>query len=494
MTDDIHNRPAVRPIRVDPSSRIQPLSPAVLAEIHHATTVVLEKSGVIFPCKAALEIFAAAGASVDFASSRVKISPDLLASALAHVPRDITLGARGAADLDLKLDGKFTYVGTGGTGVSTLDRDSGRIRPSTKRDTQLMALVADYLPSVAFYWPMAAPRDYPSEILPLHELDASFKGTEKHVVTASCVSRTTAAYAVEMAAAVAGSTTRLRLRPPISLIVSPISPLRHDEGTLEAALVFAESGLPVGFATMPILGSTAPASVTGTLIQGNAELLSGIAMVQLAFPGTPVTYPLFTGIMDPHTGNCLVSNRLKTFFYAAAVQLGHFYHLPVQSSFGGTNLERTDCWQTGKEDALDAFFMCAAGPEMIPCLGMLGAYTLLAPEKILLDDEIVETVRYMLEGMQIDPVAAALDEILAVGAGGHYLSRSYTLEKMRDFWDPGVSFQWSGDKGRFQNAVAAAGEKFRWIVEHHHTRPPASDVEAALRGIIRSAQKELLNS
>ncbi len=61
----------------------------------------------------------------------------------------------------------------------------------------------------------------------------------------SCTNQSTARYAVEMAAVIAGNSQRMRNRPPLSLIASPISPLNQGEGVLDAALVFAEAGLPV---------------------------------------------------------------------------------------------------------------------------------------------------------------------------------------------------------------------------------------------------------
>ena len=180
---------------------------------------------------------------------------------------------------------------------------------------------------------MVAPQDKPHELLPLHEMEASFLNTEKHVLTASCVSESSAQAAVEMARAVAGSTEQMKARPPLSAIISPISPLNNDAEALDAALVFAEAGLPVGFATMPVMGSTGPASIAGTLVLGNAEILSAVCLIQLAYPGAPVTYPLFSGVMNPYTGDCVVTTRNQYPFYAATTQLGHFYNLPVMSIF-----------------------------------------------------------------------------------------------------------------------------------------------------------------
>ncbi len=483
----------ISPIRIKPEMKIKTLSDPDVQKIHAATMVILQETGVRFPSEKALKIFAEAGADVDFKTRKVKIQPDLLMQALAQAPSKFVMGSRGIQDLDVILDGTRVYCGTAGTGTATVDLESRKRRPSTKADIAMTALISDYLSSISFYWPMVAARDCPDGTLALHELEASFANTEKHIQIVSCVDEKTARYAVEMAGVIAGSKARMRNRPPLSLIASPISPLDHDAGVLEAALVFAEAGLPVGFAAMPVVGTTAPASIVGTMVQGNAEILSSICLLQLTYPGTPVFYPLFSAMMNLFTGGILVSPQILYHFYAATVQLGHYYNLPVMSGFGGTDLADPKDWQVGKDDALDAFYICATGPEMLPGLGLLEAYTLLYPEKLLLDDEIYQSIKFMTEGMHVGAETLAVDEIMAVGPGGHFLDRDYTLKNIRNLWQPGISHQWSSEKQDFCDPQEAAIEKTKWILENHKPKPLEEKAAKELKRIIQSAENELVN-
>ncbi len=486
-------RARISPIRIKPEMKIKTLSDADVEKIHAATLVVLQKTGVRFPSPKALKIFAEAGADVNFQTRIVKIQPDLLMQTLAKAPSKFVMGSRGSQDLDVIPDGTQLYCGTAGTGTATVDLKSRQRRPSTKEDIAMMALISDYLSSIGFYWPMVAARDCPDGTLALHELEASFTHTEKHIQIVSCVDQKTARYAVEMAAVIAGSKDRMRSRPPLSLIASPISPLDHDTGVLEAALVFAAAGLPVGFATMPAVGTTAPASIVGTMVQGNAEILSSTCLLQLACPGAPVFYPLFSAMMNPFSGGILVSPQIRSNFYAGTVQLGHYYNLPVMSGFGGSDLADPRAWQVGKDDALDAFFICAAGPDLLPGLGLLEAYTLLYPEKLLLDDEIYQSIKLMTEGMQVSAETLAVDEIMEVGPGGHFLDRDYTLKNIRKRWRPGISHQWSTEKQDFWNPQEAALEKTRWILENHKPSALGKKTAQELGKIMQAAEKELLD-
>ncbi len=229
----------ISPIAIKPEMRIKTLADEDIEKIHQATLTVLEQTGVKFPSETALHILAEGGADVDFKTEIVKIQPDLLMKTLAKAPAEFVMGSRGSQQLDMNLDGTQIYCGTAGTGTATVDLETRKRRPSVKEDIGMMALISDYLSSISFYWPMVAARDCPPQLIALHELEAAFGHTEKHVHIVSCVDKKSAQYAVEMVAVIAGSKERIKARPPLSLIASPISPLNHDSGVLEAALEFA---------------------------------------------------------------------------------------------------------------------------------------------------------------------------------------------------------------------------------------------------------------
>jgi trimethylamine--corrinoid protein Co-methyltransferase len=186
------------------------------------------------------------------------LPPDAVLDAMSHAPRYYTLGARWP-EFDLKLDGTATYCGTDGCGVETIDFVTRERRPSLKDDVAKMARVADYLSSISFYWPMVTAHDFPLSS-PLHELDASFNNTVKHVQSETVMDEVTARYALDMARVVADDEATLEERPPLSLLVCCIAPLGLDAGGMEAALTLAQAGLPVGFMSMATTGSTAPAT------------------------------------------------------------------------------------------------------------------------------------------------------------------------------------------------------------------------------------------
>ena len=257
----------IKPIR--PKFHLKVLSADELAAIRSATLHVLEHVGVCFPSERALRIFAEHGAQVDVDSQIVRLSTDLVTEAMSHAPRSYLLAGR-AEGTDLLLDGTSSYFGTDGTGTLTVDLETGEQRHSCKDDVAKMARVADHLSSIAFYWPMVSAQDY-GRLAPLHEIDASFNSTVKHVQTETVMGERMAHYAARMAEVLAGSRDSVRASPPLSSLVCTIAPLAQDEHGIEGAMAFAEAGVPVGFMSMPTIGSTAPATVGGALTVGNAN-------------------------------------------------------------------------------------------------------------------------------------------------------------------------------------------------------------------------------
>jgi trimethylamine--corrinoid protein Co-methyltransferase len=227
--------------------------------IHTTTLDVIENTGVHFPSPKALDIWVANGASVDYATQIVKAPGHLIEAALKQAPPVYTLAALNPVQ-DLPMDGNHVFLGTDGCGVEVIDLYTGIRRRSGLQDVADIATVADFLSEVAFNWVAVSAQDCPPESRGLYELKAIWENSSKHVQTESVYSQEEARAAVEMASAMAGGLEKLRKRPLLSIMQCTAPPLGHDAGSLEAALIAAEAGLPVGFMTMTSCGTTAPMS------------------------------------------------------------------------------------------------------------------------------------------------------------------------------------------------------------------------------------------
>jgi trimethylamine--corrinoid protein Co-methyltransferase len=476
---------------IQPKLRVNVLGTDQVAELRAATLTVLETVGVHFPSERALHIFSQAGAHVDSEKQIVRLSPNLVLEAMSHTPRIYTLSGR-AEGTDLILDGTSSYFSTDGSGTETIDIETGEYRESRKADVAMMAQVADYLSSVSFYWPIVSAQDH-GRVAPLHELDASFNNTVKHIQSATIIGEKLAHYSLRMAEVIAGSKENLRKRPPLSSLVCTIAPLGQDKEGIEGAMVFAEAGVPVGFMAMPNIGSTSPVTMGGALVIGNAEVVSAMVLMQLVTPGAPVFHSLLASVMDPRSGEYIASMSEKYLCNAAAVQLAHDWGVPSLGGAFGVDCPEPGSWQLGRDSVYTSLLTPLAGADMVEGLGLLRASTLLLPEQIIFDDEIYHTHRILAEGIDTSPDELALDVIEAVGPRGHFLFEKHTRQMIENIWlpklthpDPMTDDQSSSDIRKRARAT------FEKILAQHKPESLPKDLQVELKKIMEAAEEDVI--
>jgi len=460
------------------------VSQSQLDTLKAGTLHILKEVGVRFPSQKALKIFADHGANVDWDTEIVRIAPDLVDKALSTAPRSFILGGR-EPRFDLTLDGKNTYLSTDGCGTRVIDLETRQERRSRKEDVARMARIGDALPLISFFWPLVSAQDH-GLTAPLHECHAGLSNTLKHVRGGTTVYPELAAYLVEMATVVAGNEAERRQRPPICANICTIAPLTHDEHGIETALVYAEAGIPTSFMAMPTMGSTAPATPWGALVSGDAEVVSAMVLMQLAYPGAPVFHSIEVSLMHPRTGGYVTGASIP--FGTMTVQIGHNWNVP-SLGVGGTSNDAKDIgWYSGSAAGLGAAFIPLSGGEICGYLGMLDGSMLLCPEQIILDHEICLEVYELFQEIEFDEADLALDVIKAVGPGSHFLRQKHTRKHIRDFLlSPIADEIYINDPPRPSREVAL--EEFNRINESHHPEPLPREKAAELDRIVAAADQ-----
>jgi trimethylamine--corrinoid protein Co-methyltransferase len=376
------------------AGRLRILDDDDLRRLDAAALDVLAGVGFNVPSAPAREALVAAGAAAD--GARVTIPPGVVRELVARAPRRLTLGARAGRAL---MTGAGSLLTTDGCCVEIYDPESGDKRPTTAADVAAIARLVDALPAVDFCWPAVSAQDRPSEVRGLHELYAAVANTGKHVQTVTVVEPQEAAVAVEMARTLCdGDDERLRAEPPISALLGTVTPLGNDEGTLEAGLVFAAAGVPIGFVSMPMGGSTTPITMAGSLVVGIAETLGAVAAVQAAVPGAPVFICLIPSVMDLKTGDFTGGAPEDTVMGAATADIGRFYGLPTQCGVNSSGAKEPS-WQSALDDATTTYLSLLAGVDMLTGVGMVSGGRIFSCEEMLLAVDAAERARAVAAGL-----------------------------------------------------------------------------------------------
>ncbi len=472
----------------NPRLKLDILGPENISRLHSATLAIIERTGVRFPSERALHIWEAHGASVDWDTMVVRAPGHLIDEALKKAPPVYTLAAR-SPEQDLPLDGNHVFCATDGCGVEVLDLHSGEKRRSCLQDVIDIARVADYAEEIGFHWVAVSAQDRPPETRGLHELGAIWENSSKHVQTESIYSAEEARAAVEMAALVAGGRDALRQRPVLSIMQCTAPPLGQDGGSVDAALVAAEAGLPVGFMTMASCLTTGPATLAGTLAVGNAEVISATALIQLAFPGAPVFYAAAQTASDLRSGAYTGGGPEDFLFGAATNLLSDYYNIPLSMGSFATGAKQPN-WQAGVENSLSTLMACIVMSDMLLGAGLLHGSRIWSYEQMLMDCEIFDLVRKMMEGIVVDDETLALDVIDAVGPGGNFLKQKHTRQHMRELWVPQFmdrrSYEAWDEQG--DGAPEWARAKAQQILATHLPEPLDHQISAEFGRIIASLE------
>jgi trimethylamine--corrinoid protein Co-methyltransferase len=461
----------------DSRLRLEILSAEDVRKVHEATLWIIQNVGVKFPSQRALSIWQEAGASVDLDRMIVKAPPGLIESALKTCPPTYSLAARDPSQ-DLPLDGHHVYLGTDGCGVEVLDIDTGVRRTSSLKDVEDIARIGDALEEIAFHWVPVSAQDTPPETRGLHEIKAIWENSTKHVQTESIYSLHEARTAIEMASMLAGGSAELRKRPVLSLMQCSASPLGHDGGSVDAALLAAEAGIPTGFMTMAACLTTGPATLAGTLAVGNAEVVAGTALLQLAFPGAPVFYAAAQTASDLRTGAYTGGGPEDFLFGGATNALADFYGIPLSMGSFATGAKEPN-WQAGIDNSLSTLMASAAMSDMLLGAGFLHGSRIWSYAEMMMDCEIFSIVHKMLEGIPVNDETLALDAIASAGPSGNFLTQKHTRRHMHDVFVPEFMDRrpYSEWEAKGDDARDWALAKARRLLAEHQPEP----LEPALR-------------
>lgn len=464
--------------------------------MHGATLAVLERVGVNVREPRALQLLAGAGAIHEAGTERIRIPEALLMEAVRGIPKRWTWHAREASKSFQVGDGYRTRLGPGSTCTNIVDYATGQARAPTEREGDDLVRLMDALEYVDIdYTPLSygvsseteGYREVATLVRDLQNTSKVFVGPSHNGAMAK--------EGLEVAKLLAGGEEALRKRPMMAGYCDPISPLTHDRMMTETLLEYARMGQPVFLMCLDLAGASAPASLAGTLVQQNAEILSGVLIAFLANPKTPVVYGSVSGVMDMKAGTAAVGGPEFGLMSAASVQLAHFYGLPC--STGGQSDAKIHDAQAAFEKGTSLLASMLAGADLVDLyFGSYEGFNATSPEQVIIDHEMAGYAHRYARGIEVDESSLSLDLIGAVGPGGSFLkdprSLRDTMSRMRTEWYlPGLFDRKVADRATPRRAVLEiAHETAAAILREHVPAPLDSGVLKEANAILRRIRKD----
>ena len=459
--------------------------------IYMSALRVLESTGVRVYDEEGITLLAEAGAHVSDANL-VKIPSSLVESALQTAPSRVTLYGRDGNE-PMMLEKNKVYYGTGSDCPFILDLYTKERRRFTYADVANAAKVADALPNIDFFMSLGLVSDVPTFTYDRHQFLAMVSNTKKPLII-TAVDKAGMADIYEMCCVIRGGEEEFKSRPLIALYAEPSSPLNHSKTAVEKLLFAAEHDIPVIYTPCPISGATAPSTAAGTLVQAIAEYLSGLVIAQQKKNGCPVIIGGVVSIMD--MGKLILTYGAPELhlFSAALTDIAKWLNLPMFSTGGCSDSKVLD-QQAAIESALSILFATLSGANIVHDIGYLEYALVGSFDMLVMSDEIISMVKHIAKGIKVDKESLALDMILNVGPGGHFLGEEHTLKHFKtEFWFPKLLDRSSFEKWMENGKTSLAdrvNEKVIDILENYRPEPLADDVLQELKNVIRRADKQV---
>jgi trimethylamine--corrinoid protein Co-methyltransferase len=469
------------------------LSDREIQSIHDAALLILRDTGIMVHHDGALGLLARAGARVDKDGRIARLPEKLVMDSIEQAGKKYILHGRNPQRTARFGYGDLVLMSSPGQ-YGWIDTDTGERRAATIQDAREAIKLGDALSNITIVGSMAQPEQVSQAWRDVYLTGELVKGTSKPTRCWVKNGRT-ARYVLQIYRTVAGGDASLREKPMVEAFLEPISPLQLPKDGLDIVKEFAQAGQPVSIGPMAMTSATAPATLAGTLAQENAEILAGVVVTQLFAPGTPITYGGIPHIMDPRTSICSFGSPEQGLMAAAMVQMARHYGFPAYINVGLTDAKAPDA-QAGVEKGASLLAGVLAGADTFGHCGICGTDHAGSLIWLYLDNEVMEYVKRIVRGFEVNADTLATEVVRQVGPGGNFLAEHHTVEHFRkELWLPGAA--WTRESW---DAWAAGGKRsmaerirneVKRILDSHKPEPLEAETAKQVDSIVETARREL---
>ncbi|HBV89208.1 MAG TPA: trimethylamine--corrinoid methyltransferase [Desulfosporosinus sp.] len=459
-----------------------------LEKVHEASLEILKLLGIHTSSKRLKELLLERGCREK--NGRIVFSQDVVDTALKTVPSRCQIYGRSdkyTVEMGSNKAYSQTCVGT----PSIIDIDTGEKRDANLKDLEDFTRLADALEFINIVSPIF-PRDVPQEAIVSVETAAMLRNTTKPLrITAE--SSHEMKYILELLSAVAGGRENLRKRPLAYIEVSPISPLEYGFDPAEAMIDILEAGLPLGIVPCPMMGSTGPMTLVGTVAQHNAEILAGVVASQLLKPGSPVIMSPRVTFMDMRSGVGLWAMPEMGLAAAASVQLARFYGIPSTAT-GFSGASKIADAQSGYEHLYNALMPALIGTDILAAAGSLENVLTSCFAMLVIDNELASVIQRTVRGIEVSEDKLAVNVIAEViNSQSNFLEHKHTRKHLRagELWTPVLSDRQTYEKWALSKETIEekARVKAKELLATHQAEPISQEVNAEIDKILKRAQE-----
>jgi trimethylamine--corrinoid protein Co-methyltransferase len=471
------------------------LSGFPVSKIHELSLRILDEIGIPIQSERAIEILEAAGCRIDRSSDKVFIPKDVVMKALkAAVPRFSLYDRSGTNEIPIGGDTVAFMSGAAAIRVKDLD---GTYRSPTLKDLSDMTRMQDSLEHIDVVHELVEPGDAPPAVMRVQMAATLLENTGK-----PCAFVVDGPEDVEdiyhMGTAIRGSEKKLREKPLFSIHdISAEATLGIVSAQCDALIRCAELGIPTGLASYPIMGTTGPVMLDGSLALANANVLCGLVIAQEVNPGNPFLYMIMAGSLDMRSAEMVTAAPEINTYCITGKALADQYRLPSHCIVSADS-KATDI-QLALEKYTALLFATFAGINLIHgSVCQSDAMNNAHYDQILIDNELIGMLKRSVDIIGYERGDRRYEEIFldiqkSLSSDMYFLDSEITLREFKNsLWESDLLIRKNFDNWReggmrsiLDNSVRVTQE----ILESYRCDPLDVSVNREIEEIVKRALK-----
>ena len=458
--------------------------------IHEKSLEILSDVGIDFYDDEAQAVLKAHGVKMD--GDTAFFDREMIDEYIAKAPQSFELIARNPAN-NVKIGGNHMCFAPvyGPPFVYNIDR--GR-REATLQDFQNFVKLTYSTPYLHHSGgTIVEPNDEPTHTRHLDMVYSHIKYSDKSFM-GSVTTGGNAADSVEMCEILYGADT-IRENPAMISLINISSPRRLDDRMLGALKVYAKANQAMIITPFLFSGAMAPVGLAGTLIQLNAESLSGIVLAQMINPGTPCVFGAFQTNIDLQSGAPVFGSPESQIALYTTAQLARRHGLPFRSGGMFASSKVADAQSAYESVMVMKAAVLAKVNFTLHAAGWLEGGLAAGYEKFIMDCEVLGMFHKFLQGLDLSENGLAMESLRNVKVTDHHLGTPHTMENFRtafyrsELFDYNSYEQWYEEGA--QTADQRANKKYKQILRDYQAPELDPAIDEALQEFMTKRKGEI---
>lgn len=359
----------------------------------------------------------------------IKLSREIIQKAIDATPSEFDLYDLKGGYQKLKKGTILEWIMPYVESLKILRYDDRKLSPSTLNDLEKAVIVSESIDIVNISGIITWPLELSSDQQLNKALYTLLSNSQKTM--AFGLQNVEQAKVILKAIKIVATHKDIKKNPSIIFVSSPISPMTVDKDSGDILMYGMDNGLIPVLASCPMAGGTSQFSVIGTVLQQVIEQLFMLVAKYSIDPEFPAIWGGAAAPMDMKAGDVSYGASERSLMMLANIDMANFFDIPANSPSASVDSCLLDV-QLGAEKTWTYMTRVLSDAAMGMGIGAVTNGTAISLEQMVIDADIIKSIKNFADGIEMDNLEKAVDEIKAVEPGGNFMMAEQTMSILNE--------------------------------------------------------------